>query len=195
MFSIKNKTLAIVFISALFPILEGCDTVAAGTAVTGASIAQDRRSVGTLVDDKSIQLKAKETIEDIGRKDPAVHVSAICYNNSVLLVGQVPSERMRTEMQHEIARINKVRNVNNEITVQAPTSMLTRSSDSLITTKIKSEMAVTQDINPNRIKVVTEDGIVYLMGIVKDQEDEIAVDIARHTKGAKKVVKIFDQEY
>ncbi len=78
--------------------------------------------------------------------------------------------------------------------VGAATPMLTRSKDSWITTKIKSEMAVTQDFNATRVKVVTEDGVVYLMGLIKKDEEFIAVDIARHVKGVKKVVKIFEYE-
>lgn len=194
MFNINRTAFTkIVSVITLSTLLHGCAAVVAGTSATGAIIAQDRRTAGTIVDDKSIQLKAKQVIEDVTRNDPDVHISAICYNSNVLLVGQAPTKRIRTNVAKEIRTINKVRNVHNEITLHSPTSMLTRSSDAWITTKVKSEMAVTQDLNPTRIKVVTEDGVVYLMGLVNEQEEDIAVDVARHIKGVKKVVKIFER--
>ncbi|HRE30618.1 MAG TPA: BON domain-containing protein, partial [Candidatus Berkiella sp.] len=116
------------------------------------------------------------------------------YNNRVLLVGQVPTRKMRTDIEQAVKRVAKVKQLHNEIQLNAPTPLLTRSRDSWITTKIKGEMAVTQDFNPTRVKVVTEDGIVYLLGLIKKEEEFVAVDIARHVKGVKKVVKIFEYE-
>ncbi|MFI4937986.1 MAG: BON domain-containing protein [Candidatus Berkiellales bacterium] len=190
----SNQTIKIISVISLCGMLYGCGAIVAGTAVSGAVIGQDRRAASTIVYDKSIQFKAKEVVADVSEGNVKVHVSPVAYNNSVLLVGQVPNKKMRSEIEKEVRRISKVRRVHNEITVGAPPSSLIRASDSWITTKIKSEMAVTQDMNPTRVKVITEDSIVYLMGIVKGEEDEIAVDIARHTKGVKKVVKIFEGE-
>jgi osmotically-inducible protein OsmY len=157
-------------------------------------MANDRRTTGTIVEDKSIQLKAIQAIQKAANDDPDVRVSAISYNNRVLLVGQAPSPKMRAGIVKAVQKVDKVRQVNNEITLDEPPSMLTRSNDSWITTKIKSEMAVTKDLNPTRIKVITENGVVFLMGIVDQEEEMIAVDIARHTKGVTKVVKIFEYE-
>lgn len=178
----------------LLPLLQGCAAVVAGTAVTSIMVAQDRRSTGTIVDDKGIQLKATQVVLDASKDDPAVHVSAISYNGRVLLIGQVPSRNLKANIGKDVESIDKVRQVHNEISLNPPTSMLTRSNDSWITTKIKSEMTVTKEFNPTRVKVVTENGVVYLMGIVKRDEEDIAVDIARHTKGVKKVVKIFEYD-
>jgi osmotically-inducible protein OsmY len=176
-------------------LLHGCAAVVVGTAATSAVVAaQDRRTAGTIVEDKSIQLKAMQEIKSVAGDNPQVHVSAVSYNNGVLLVGQAPSRQIRSAIVKEVKRIEKVRTVHDEITLDPPTTMMQRSTDSWITTKVKSEMALTQDLNPTRVKVVTEGGIVYLMGIVKPREEEITVDIARHTKGVKKVVKIFEYE-
>lgn len=195
MFKIKrNQVQKIVSVLAISLTLHGCAAVVAGTAATGAIVAQDRRTAGTIVDDKSIQLKTIQVIEDVSRGDPDVHVSAVCYNYRILLIGQAPTKKIRNNIAKEVATINKVKDVHNEITQHSPTSMLTRSSDSWITAKVKSEMTVTQDLNPIRVKVVTEDGVVYLMGLVSEEEEEIAVDIARHIKGVKKVVKIFERQ-
>ena len=175
-------------------LLTGCAAVVVGTAATSAVVAQDRRSAGTIVEDKSIHIKTLYAIQQVIPDDPDSHVSAISYNNRVLLVGQVPTEELRTALEAEVRKIGKIRQVHNEITLERPTSLKRRSTDSWITTKIKSEMAVTLDLNPTRVKVVTENGVVYLLGIVTPLEEEITVDISRHTKGVHKVVKIFEYD-
>lgn len=180
--------------TAAISLLEGCAAVVASTAATSVMVAQDRRTAGTIVEDKSIELKALQAIVDASHQDPKVHVGATSYNNRVLLVGQVPSYQVRSNIENAVKKIDKIKQIHNEIVVNEPTNLLTRSHDSWITTKIKSEMTVTKDFNPTRVKVTTEDGIVYLMGIVKKPEEQIAVDIARHTKDVKKVVKIFEYE-
>lgn len=190
MYKIKFFLIAV----CLLPLLQGCAPLVAGTAATTVMIAQDRRTTGTIVEDKSIELKALQAIADASQNDAQVHIAAISYNNRVLLVGQVPSQDVRTDIHQAIKKISKVKQIHNETVVGNPTPVLTRSSDSWITAKIKSEMAITKNFNPTRVKVITENGIVYLMGIIKPLEEEIAVDISRHTKGVKKVVKIFEYE-
>lgn len=194
MYKAVKPFLKISLIVCLFPLLQSCAAVVAGTAATSVMVAQDRRTAGTIVEDKSIELKALQAIADASHSDPQVHVAAISYNNRVLLVGQAPSRKIRVDIENAVKKIDKVKQIHNEIMLTGPTSIPTRSKDSWITTKIKSEMAVTKDFNPTRAKVTTENGIVYMMGIVKKSEEEIAVDIARHTKGVKKVVKIFEYE-
>ncbi|MBI2791695.1 MAG: BON domain-containing protein [Gammaproteobacteria bacterium] len=189
-----HKTTAIIGLLAVISFLHGCAAVVVGAAASSAVVAQDRRTAGTIIEDKSIQLKAIQAIYEVAEDDPAIHVAAISYNNRVLLVGQVPSRNIRYEIEKSVKDVEKIRQVHNEILIKAPTSMLQRSNDSWITTKIKGEMAVTKDLNPTRVKVITEDGTVYLMGIVTPLEEEITVDIARHTKGVQRVVKIFEYE-
>jgi osmotically-inducible protein OsmY len=186
-----QKITSILILSTL---LQGCVAVVAGTAATSVMVAQDRRTAGTILEDKTIQLKALNVIKDTVDADPRVHVTPVSFNNRVLLVGQAPSRRIRAEIEQGVRSIHKIKHLHNEITVADVTPLKVRSVDSWITTKIKSEMALTKEIQTGRIKVTTEDGVVYLMGIVKANEDEIAVDIARHTKGVHKVVKIFEYE-
>ncbi|MGE3319869.1 MAG: BON domain-containing protein [Candidatus Berkiella sp.] len=178
----------------IFGLLQGCAAVVAGGAASSVIMAQDRRTPGTIIEDKGIQLKCMRAINDFAADNPEVHVDAVSYNTRVLLVGQVPNRQMRQDIEKSVKKVAKVKHVHNEIQVAAATPMMTRSKDSWITTKIKSEMAVTQDFNLTRVKVVTEDGIVYLMGLIKKDEEFVAVDIARHVKGVKKVVKIFEYE-
>lgn len=174
-------------------VLQGCAAVVAGTAATGVVVAQDRRTTGTIVDDKGIELKSAQSIHQVlTENEQNTNVSVVSYNNRLLLIGQAPSEEIRNKIEDAVRRTAKAKQLHNEVEIAAPTSLLTRSSDSVITTKIKSAMLVNKEINPTRVKVVTEDGVVYLLGIVSPREEEIAVDLARHTKGVKKVVKIFE---
>lgn len=173
--------------------LQGCAAVVAGTAATGVVVAQDRRTTGTIVDDKSIELKSVQSIHNsLNNEERNTNVSVVSYNNRVLLIGQAPSDAIKSKVEEAVRRAASAKQLHNEIQIAAPTSLLTRSSDSLITTKIKSAMLLNKNLNPTRVKVVTEDGVVYLLGIVRPEEEELAVDIARHTKGVKKVVKIFE---
>ncbi len=173
-------------------VLNGCAAVVAGTAATGIMVAQDRRTAGTYVEDHSIELKARRAISRVVEEDDKSRVRVTSYNNNVLLLGQVTTPESIHKIETAVKDVTKVNAVHNEIKVSAPTSMLTRSSDSWITSKIKSAMVINKELNPTRVKVITEDGIVYLLGLVTPQEEEIAVDIARHTKGVKRVVKIFE---
>ncbi len=188
---IKLMTLTVTALS----LLSGCAAVVVGGAATSAIVtANDRRTTGTIIEDKSIQIKAMQAVSDVAGDDNNIHVSAVSYNNQVLLIGQTPTHQIRAEIISRVKNIEKVKKVHNEIVLSEPSTLLQRSTDSWITTRIKSEMTVTKDFNPARVKVVTENGIVYLMGIVKPLEEEIAVDIARHVKGVKKVVKILEYD-
>ena len=192
-----SKTLALcLIIPAAVSLLQGCAAaVVAGTAATGVVIAQDRRTTGTIVDDTGIELKAIQSIHQaLSQDERNYHVSVLSYNNRVLVIGQAPTEAIKIKIENAVRQVAKIKQLHNEIQLAAPTSLLTRSNDSIITTKIKSAMVLNRDLNPTRIKVVTEDGVVYLLGIVTLAEEEIAIDIARHTKGVKKVVKIFEYQ-
>ena len=193
----KTKPIRILALSSLLVFqLSGCATLIAGTAATsittGLLVAQDRRTTGTIVEDQTIEIKANQAIKNILRPADKANVKVVSYNNHLLLLGQSPNERVRKDIEEAVKNVAKVNSLHNEIKIAAPISMLTKSSDSWITTKIKSEMLVKKDLNPTRVKVLTEDGVVYLMGIINKSEEQRAVEIARHTKGVKRVVKVFE---
>jgi osmotically-inducible protein OsmY len=188
----SNSSKLIIILLLSFPLLQGCVALVAGTAATGLLLAQDRRSTGTILDDQTIEIKAHQAITEASHGEK-IHVRVISYNNNLLLVGQVPTEETHQKISKAVANATQVRNIHNETQILAPTSMLTRSSDSWITAKVKSRMILHKEFNPSRVKVVTEDGIVYLIGIIKSKEETIAIDIARHVKGVKKVVKVFER--
>lgn len=187
----KLSALALIVMS-----LSGCAAVVLGTAATtGAVVSQDRRTTGAVVEDSSIEYKAKSIVDALTptHQREKVHVNVVSYNGNVLLLGQVPNDIFVHKIIPEIKQIPKVNKVINELTYDPATSLLVRSNDSMLTTKVKTAMMMQSDrINATRIKVVTENSIVYLMGIINKEEEKIAVDIARHVKGVKKVVKIFE---
>ena len=176
--------------------LSGCVAVVAGTAATtGAIISHDRRTTGAVVEDSSIEYKAKNIVDALtpSHQREKVHVNIVSYNGNVLLLGQVPNDVFVHKIIPEIKQIPKVNKIINELTYEPVISLLERSTDSVLTTKVKTAMMMQADkINATRIKVITENSVVYLMGIISKEEESIAVDIARHVKGVKKVVKIFE---
>jgi osmotically-inducible protein OsmY len=175
--------------------LYGCAPVVVGGAAAGGAALHSRRTVGTFVDDQSIELKARLAILENKELNSQIHVSVTSYNGVVLLTGQAPTEALRQQAQDIVAATEKVRTVHNEMTIAAPNSLLTRSSDTLITAKVKTALFNIKgldDFDATRVKVVTEDGIVYLMGLVYHREADAVTEEARQVGGAKKIVKVFE---
>jgi len=172
-------------------LLGACAPLLIGGAMVGGSMmAVDRRTSGTQVEDQAIELKAGsrigEALADRG------HVSTTSYNRMVLVTGEVPTEADKTTVQDTVSRIDNVRSVVNEITVAGTSSLTSRSSDVLITSKVKASMVDAKDVQANSFKVVTERGVVYLMGRVTEREAGRATDIARGVSGVQKVVRLFE---
>lgn len=174
----------------LLPALQGCFPVVAAGAGTGALMADDRRTSGTFIEDEGIELKAANRISDTLRGE--VHVSVISFNRNVLLTGEAHTDALRQEAEQIVRGVPNVRNVTNEIAVSALTSFSSRSNDTYITSKVKVRMLDANKFSPNHVKVVTENGVVYLMGLVTRKEAEDAAEIARSTSGVQRVVKVFE---
>ena len=174
----------------MIPYLLGCAITAAGSGA--AAIATlDRRTAGTIIEDQTIELKAYDSIrtnEELAKK---THINITSYNTAVLITGESPLDEMRQEVISLVTAVEKVTHVYNEITIAAPSSMVSRSGDVYITTKVKTKLFADKILSGLTIKIVTEKGVVYLMGIVNHQEAEIATNIARETGGVQKVVKLF----
>ncbi len=173
-------------------VLQGCVAAAAGGAATGAAMVTDRRTAGTILDDKAIEIKALHNISQNKPLFKQSHIAATSYDNVLLLVGQTPTEEFKREAFEAVSSIPKVRRVHNELTIAEPTSLATRSRDSWITTQIKAKLVGSKEVSATRIKVVTEDGVVYLMGLVTREEEEVATEIARAIDGVDKVIQIFE---
>lgn len=172
--------------------LQGCAPVIVGGVAAGAAVAQDSRTTGTVVDDEAIELKAGQAIrrdEELRRR---THISFTSYNNMVLVSGEAPTEELKERVIERIRGIPKVRRVYDEITIAAPSSLTSRSSDTLLTASVKGKLLTIRNFDGTRIKVVTEKGVVFLMGLVTRREGGIAAEASRQVSGVQKVVKLFE---
>lgn len=170
----------------------GCAPLVVAGAGAGSVAASDRRSVGAFVDDAAIELRAKAlaTADDTLRQDAHINVTSV--NGIVLLSGEARTAELRDRVLADVRAIPSIRRVVNEVRVAAPSSAGARSRDTWITTKIKSKLMVTRDLNAGRVKVVTEDRSVYLLGLVTPAEGEVATEAARRVNGVARVVKLFE---
>lgn len=183
----------ILAITALSFSLQGCIFVAGAAAgAAGIAVVYDHRKLEAVILDQRIandiseKFKATPTLNNDN-----THVNVTCFNQIVLLTGETPNPQLRQDAENLARNVSDVKRIYNEITIQGPTSSLTRASDSWITTKIKTQMLATEDLKSGTIKVVTENGAVYLMGVVKHSQADMSVDIARQVTGVQKVVRIF----
>jgi osmotically-inducible protein OsmY len=170
--------------------LSGCAAVVLGGAVGTALVVTDRRTAGTQLEDQNIELKAGTRIrESVGDRG---HINTTSYNRMVLLTGEVQSEADRGVVEQAIGRIEGVRSVVNELAVMGASSMTARSNDTILTSKVKASFIDAKDLQAGALKVVTERGVVYLMGRVTEREANRATDLARGVSGVQKVVKVFE---
>jgi osmotically-inducible protein OsmY len=175
---------------AALPLLQGCmEMMVVGTGVALAT-AEDRRTTGTQLEDRGIALRASNRIDD--RLGERVHVNVNAFNRYVLLTGEAPDEATRTEAETLARGVPNVLGVINDLQIAGQSSTTSRSNDTLITAKVKTRFADANKFNVFQVKVVTEAAVVYLLGIVTEQEAADAVEIARTTAGVRKVVKIFE---
>jgi osmotically-inducible protein OsmY len=176
-------------------LLSGCAAVIVGGAAVGASAVHERRSVGTMIDDEGIEWKVRSKLNADKTLSSQSHLSVVSLNGVVLLVGQTPTEALRLQATTLTQGVEGVRAIHNEITIAAPNSYMTRTSDSYITSKVKTSLFKVkghEDFDPTRVKVVTENGTVYLMGILYRSEAEDAARQASRVGGVQKVVKLFE---
>lgn len=172
--------------------LPGCAPFVLGGAATSAVVAHDPRTTGSVVEDQSIEVKAARALGNDNEIKEQTHYSVTSYNQVVLLTGQAPTEALRARIAELVARVEKVRHIHNEISVSAPSSMMARTNDTLLTTKVKTRMLANEDLSSGRIKVVSENGTVYLLGIVSQAQADLAAEVASTTGGVQKVVKLFE---
>jgi len=179
-----------VLCAALLSQLGGCVAVVAAGAVGTAVAGNDRRTFGTQTEDQGIEIKAAARLPNI--VGDAGHVNVTSYNRKVLLTGEVRDEAMKRTVADEIRGIANVEAVMNELEVAGPSSYTSRSSDALITSKVKLSLADKKTVSATSFKVVTERGTVYMMGMVTQREGNIAADVAQGVSGVMKVVKMFE---
>jgi osmotically-inducible protein OsmY len=188
----KITTLMIAGVVGSTLLLQSCVPIVVAGAATGAVVARDRRTMGSFVDDQGIEVKAGQELASQKKLYQATHISFTSYNGIVLITGEAPTHAMRARVENIVRDIPRVRRIYNEIEVIEPISVGQRTQDTWTTTKVKTNLFVKSSLDPSRIKVVTSNGVVYLMGIVTRNEATIATESARANTGVEKVVKIFE---
>jgi len=164
--------------------------VVGGAMVGGALMVTDRRTSGAQVEDQAIELKAANRVRDaVGDRS---HVNITSYNRAVLITGEAATEADRTAIEQAVGKVENLRSVLNEMAVMGASSMTSRSSDLIISGRVKAAFVDAKDMHANAFKVVTERGVVYLMGRVTEREAARASDIARGIPGVLKVVRVFE---
>lgn len=172
-------------------VLQGCVPLVIGGAGAAAySSLEDRRTTGTQIEDESIEVRASNRISD--RFGSTVHVNVTSYNRNALVTGEVPDERAKAEVEKIVRAVPNVRDVTNDLQVSGISSMVSRGNDSYLTSKVRGRLLDTKRVSNVHLKVVSESGVVYLMGVVTEQEADEAVEIVRNTGGVRKVVKVFE---
>ena len=186
----RNLIAALLLGATVLPALQGCFPIVAAGVTTGVLATVDRRSVGTQTEDESIEWKAGSRVGD-KLKDRG-HFNFTSYNRKVLISGEVVSEEVKSEVERIVASIPNVQGVHNELVVGPSSSLSNRSNDAFITSKVKSRSIDAGKFNPLHIKVVTEAGTVFLLGMVTQAEADAAINVARTTAGVRKVVPLME---
>jgi len=170
--------------------LTACFPVVAGAMAGGVLMATDRRPTATQTVDRGLQIEAESTINS--RFGDSARVSVTVFNRKVLLTGEAQNNDVKQQIEQYVRGLSNAREVINEIEVISSPSFMTRSEDTYITSKVKTQLMTAEGVPSNSIKVVTEKGVVYLMGIVTNSEGDRATEVARNVGGVTKVVKTFD---
>ena len=189
LFSVRTLALLAVFGLALQ--LQACVEMAVVGVGAAAMVSDDRRSVGAQTEDKDIDLRGGSRVSD--RFGDKVHINVTSYNRNVLLTGEAPDADTKTQIEKITRELPNVRGVINEIQIAGISTYSARGNDSYLTSKVKARFVDNGgSFSANQVKVVTENGVVYLMGLVTRKEAEAAVEIARTTGGVQKVVRVFE---
>ncbi len=185
---LKKSLLAIAILATVLS-QTGCFTLGVAGVAATALAADDRRSTGIYVEDENVEWKALARVRE-AYKD--VNFNATSYNLTVLITGEAPDAKARDAITQIVKNVPSVRSVNNEMQIAGAASISSRANDALITSNVKARFIGNGRVSPNHVKVVTEMGSVFLMGIVSRAEGDAAADIARTAAGVSRVVKVFE---
>ncbi|MDO8787138.1 MAG: BON domain-containing protein [Sulfuritalea sp.] len=188
--NIGTKVRGIAALALCVPFLAGCFGAAAVSVGTGALMISDRRNPETFVSDEGMEMRAVSRIN--GKYGDKVHVNVVSYNRMALITGEVPNAAVKADVEKLAIEVPNVKSISNELAIAGPSSFGGRSNDSYITSKVKARFIDANKFAANHVKVVTEAGVVFLLGLVTQAEANAAVEIARTTGGVQKVVRVFE---
>jgi|LNFM01.1.fsa_nt_gb osmotically-inducible protein OsmY len=172
--------------------LQGCAPLVAGGAATTAVVTNDQRTTGTVIEDQVIEGRASDFFKADAALAQQTRLSVTSYNQIVLVTGQAPTEDLRKRAVEYVSRIAKVRHVYNEVVIGSPITAVQRSNDALLTTKVKTKLFTIKDLSSSDVKVVTEDGVVFLMGLLDQPTGDAVAEVVAGVSGVRKVVKLFE---
>jgi osmotically-inducible protein OsmY len=189
-FSIRRASLALVLLGSTLGSLTACFPLAVGGAVMGGMVAADRRTTGTVVEDEGIELRSASRIrEALGERG---HVNVTSYNRQVLLTGEVASAQDKQLVEQIVAGVDNVRHIVNELAILGNSTLTQRSSDSVVTGRVKAGLLDASDLSINAFKITTERGTTYVMGRVTPREAKRATEIISATSGVQRVVRVLE---
>ena len=189
---LSTKSLAIPLILSGLLILQGCAAAVVAGAAGGLSLAHDKRSTDAILDDQSIEYNISSKLSADKELKTGSHINVMSYNSIVLLTGETPDENLRSRAVDMAKNSDKVKRVYNALKIMKPTTFKSRNNDAWITTKVKTQLLGKREIDGFRIKVVTENASVFLMGLIPKEQADIAASIASQVTGVKRVIKIFE---
>jgi osmotically-inducible protein OsmY len=189
--ALRRPLLGLVLGAALCASLQGCLPLVVGATAVSSMAAVDRRSLGTQTDDKTIELKGEGRANKITGDKGRVAVTS--YNRMVVLSGEVADEKMKADVEAQIATLGDLKKIENDLEVAPVSTVSARSSDLLISSKVKAAIIDTKDLYLSAFKIHTDRGVVYLMGRVTQREAKLGAEVARNAAGnIRKVVKLFE---
>lgn len=186
------RILAVILGLSSIAALSACGPLVLAGAASGAMMANDKRSAGTIIDDNGIELKLGNKIASDKALAEKVHVNATCYNKTLLITGEVPSEEIRDQVVAMAGTIDGVKQVYNALDISIPTEYKSRNFDTWVTSKAKGKILSRKELESTHVKVVTENAVVYLMGLVNHADADAAAQAVSEIEGVKRVVKVFE---
>jgi osmotically-inducible protein OsmY len=189
-FEPRRFTLVLLVVGSTLTTLTACFPLAVGGAVVGGMVATDRRTTGTVVEDEGIELRSASRIRAaMGERG---HINVTSYNRQVLLTGEVPSVQDKQQVEQIVAGVDNVRHIVNELAILGNSTLTQRSSDSLVTGRVRAGLIDASDLSANAFKITTERGTTYVMGRVTAREAKRATEVISGTTGVQRVVRILE---
>lgn len=173
-------------------LLNGCASIVSATREGPIEEEQGSRTFGNYVEDEMIETKVLVNLSKGSTTLAQSHVNVTSFNGQVLLSGQVPDQNVSREAETVAGQVREVRKIHNELEIAGPTSAIVRTNDVYLTSRVKLQLLTDSKVPGSRIKVVTENGVVFLMGLVSRNEADTAVAVVRSVTGVRKIVKVFE---
>jgi osmotically-inducible protein OsmY len=173
-------------------LVTGCSTIVSSSREEPIREDVGNRTLGNIIEDEAIELKVRVNLSKGSTPLAQSHINVKSFNGQVLLTGQVPNDNVRQEAEQIVGQTREVKRIHNELEIAGPSSTIVRSNDIYLTSRVKLKLLSDKSIEGLRVKVVTENGIVYLMGLVSQREADQAVAIVREVPGVQRIVKVFE---